>query len=299
MNSRFFHDEDLRLPEPDVVFPLEELPPQDDFLSSSVLESTELSGQTPPHPFTMQQCSEEEAGLAGTMRQGLPEEIDPQADEAEAAKSVKSSENEQKKERIKEKIAKAKEKFPEKRKTIKKETTGLSKKQLQLVRNRISAQRSRDRKRKELQDLAGVNTGLQSTISQLESQLSSANSELALNQRVVEALPEQSRADYYRVRNELLAMQSPLASSPDEQEWAGRPSGGRFRSTLLMATAIVGCLCLVAVVCPFVMSPGTGAASIQGAHQLVPRRLMVEGEKVAEGVRNQHRGESYSLSELQ
>ncbi len=128
------------------------------------------------------------------------------------------------KDRLKEKRSKAKDKFPEKEKLIKKDKV-VDKKQKQLVRNRISAQRSRDRKRSEIVELREENIKL-------------------------------------RIENEQLKAR--LAAAEGQVLQCG-DSGPRHHSSgtktpLLLAAAFVGCICIVCVVQTF--APATNSSGV-------------------------------------
>lgn len=158
------------------------------------------------------------------------------------------------KNRLKRKIEKTKQKFPEKRKLIDNESSEPTKKQLQLLRNRISAQRSRDRKKQELSELSNENQRLRESEAQLQAQLYEAQSEIELNKQVLAKLSESSRAEYYKHRSSLLR-------SHEDQT-----ARGYYRSPLLVAAALLGTMCVLAL-----MSPAFVANS--GHSQLAPRIL--------------------------
>ena len=282
MNSRLFHEDDLQIAD-NILDPFE--PPmdeQDDFLSSTVVESTLISGQTPPHQYNF---VEQELEVPVKKE----EEVFTVPELCEAGdKGARKG-----KDRIKDKIAKAKEKFPEIKKLIKKEETP-SKKQLQLMRNRISAQRSRDRKRKELTEFGEENKKLLEEMKQLHQQLLITNNELAINQKVVDSLSEPSQKEYYRIRTDVLNTSS---FAQDDVEWAGRPSGGRFRNPLMMATMFLACLCIVACFAPMFMGGSSPLVTVSTTGtQLMPRLL----ETADSRIESRYPGPKlYSLAELQ
>ena len=174
---------------------------------------------------------------------------DPSAADATYEDSSSKAVN-SRKDRIKEKVSKAKDKYPPKTKLIKKEPV-LDKKQKQLIRNRISAQRSRDRKRQELSEMQVINDQLVKSKAETESQLAAAMQELGEMKKTVELLSPDSREEFNRIKAGL--------NNPQEEVWAGRPSIKR-RTAFLMAGAMFGCLCLVACLSPFVITNGSAPA---------------------------------------
>jgi len=145
--------------------------------------------------------------------------------------------------RLKRKIEKTKQRLPEKGRS--KDDMELTKKQQQLLRNRISAQKSRDRKKQELIELSDENKKLRESEAQLQTRLFEAQSEIELNKQIIGRLSENSQSEYYKVRNELLN---------NTEEW--RYSRGFFRNPLLMATALLGTICMIALVSPsFISNP--------------------------------------------
>eukprot|EP01022_Parablepharisma_sp_SALTPOND_P017103 TRINITY_DN2663_c0_g1_i2.p1 TRINITY_DN2663_c0_g1~~TRINITY_DN2663_c0_g1_i2.p1 ORF type:complete len:502 (+),score=2.60 TRINITY_DN2663_c0_g1_i2:352-1857(+) len=170
---------------------------------------------------------------------------------ADATYEESSKAPENKKTRIKEKISKAKDKYPAKTKLIKKEPV-LDQKQKQLIRNRISAQRSRDRKKQEVNQLKQMNEFLERSKAETDEKLAMVSTELEMMKKTVELLSPESREEFNRVKAGLVNMGS-------DTEWAGRPS--RRRSPFLLAAAILGCICLIGCLSPFVFV-GNGPAPL-------------------------------------
>lgn len=139
------------------------------------------------------------------------------------------------KSRIKEKVDKAKSKYPQKTKTIKKVPVP-DKRQKQLVRNRLSAQKSRERKRQELQDLRQTNEVLVKSKYEVEEQLALVTEELEMMKTAVDLLSSESRDEFNRIRDGLT----------QEQSWSGKSP--RHRTPLLLAGALLGCICLLGVI---------------------------------------------------
>eukprot|EP00826_Nyctotherus_ovalis_P048269 TRINITY_DN5662_c0_g2_i1.p1 TRINITY_DN5662_c0_g2~~TRINITY_DN5662_c0_g2_i1.p1 ORF type:complete len:253 (-),score=55.33 TRINITY_DN5662_c0_g2_i1:497-1255(-) len=173
------------------------------------------------------------------------------------------------KNRLKRKIERTKQKFPEKRKLIDKEGSEPTKKQLQLLRNRISAQRSRDRKKQELSELSNENQRLRENEAQLQAQLYEAQSEIELNKQILNKLSETSRNEYCKLRNELLCSHE------------GRYSRSYYRNPLLIATALLGTICMVALM-------SSAFVGNSGQSELAPRILVEKAEVPKE----------YSITEL-
>ena len=144
--------------------------------------------------------------------------------------------------RIKEKVSQAKNKYPPKVKLIKKDPE-VDKKQKQLVRNRLSAQRSRERKKQELTDLKLENEVLARSKFEVEQKLAMVSSELDIIKNTVELLSPESREEFNKIHNEL---------NQEYPIWTGKPT--KCRSPILLAGAFLGCFCLIACISPFIIT---------------------------------------------
>lgn len=136
------------------------------------------------------------------------------------------------KSRIKEKINKAKNKLPEKVKAIKKMSV-IDKKQKQLVRNRLSAQKSRERKRQELLSLKETNELLIKSKCEVEERLALVTTELETIKTIVDLLSPESREEFNRISDNLHQEQYLERKSP------------RCRGPSLILGALLGCLCII------------------------------------------------------
>ena len=146
--------------------------------------------------------------------------------------------------KIKEKISRAIDRFPDKTKLIQKPEVS-ARKQKQLFRKRISAQRSREKKNQELILLRNENQMLRTSKTELEEKLVQTTSELEIMNKTVKMLPDENRHEFFRIR-ELLE-----TSMDETEQWEGRPS--RCRGSLLLTGALIGCICLIACISPFVI----------------------------------------------
>jgi hypothetical protein len=154
---------------------------------------------------------------------------------------------------------------PPRRKSVKKKAKCIrksdpsEKKQIKQLRNRISAQQSRDRKKKEAEDLKADTLRLRSESERLAHELKSAQEELDFLHRVVNALPPDSRTEF-----DLLQATIKLYPPTTETEQAARRPGkaaaptashasvnpGSNKSKALMAMVFIGCLCFAACLNP-------------------------------------------------
>ena len=118
------------------------------------------------------------------------------------------------------------------------------KKAIKKMRNRVSAQKSRDRKKKELEDLMDETEKVGSENECLKSKLGVANSELELLHRVVESLPSQGKDQFNKLKAD-------LSSHPHQSKkkcmGAKKPSK---RSHAILATLLIGCVYFASCVNP-------------------------------------------------
>lgn len=142
------------------------------------------------------------------------------------------------KQRIKEKVSKAKAKYPERKKAIKKITVPEQKPSL-AHRNRLSAQRSRERKKEELNLLRQANIELERAKIETEEKLASVISELESMKMAVSLLSPESRDEFSRIH----------ASLTDDSPASAK--GRKRRAPLLLAGALFGCICIVCCILPF------------------------------------------------
>lgn len=103
------------------------------------------------------------------------------------------------------------------------------KKAIKKMRNRMSAQKSRDRKKQELDELKVVNAELASENSELRNQLMAANHELERLHKLMGSLP------------------SKKISKDSPQKLPAKPSK---KCPLLVATLLIGCFCFAACLSP-------------------------------------------------
>lgn len=154
--------------------------------------------------------------------------------------------------RIKDKVNKAKAKYPARKKLMKKVSVA-DRKQVLLLRNRLSAQRSREKKKEELANLKEINEQLEISKREAESQLASVSAELESMRATVDLLSPESKEEFNRLYFGLV--------DPPAQR-------SKRRVSFLMAGALLGCICLVCCLAPFVLPQQTA---------LVPRnRLLLE-----------------------
>eukprot|EP00826_Nyctotherus_ovalis_P033610 TRINITY_DN2732_c0_g1_i4.p1 TRINITY_DN2732_c0_g1~~TRINITY_DN2732_c0_g1_i4.p1 ORF type:complete len:296 (+),score=63.17 TRINITY_DN2732_c0_g1_i4:178-1065(+) len=140
--------------------------------------------------------------------------------------------------RIKEKVSKTKAKYPERKKAIKKVAVPGQKPSL-AHRNRLSAQRSRERKREELNMLKQANIELERAKIEAEDRLALVTSELESMKTAVSLLSPESHDEFTRIHASL-SETSPTSASRR-----------KHRAPLLLAGALFGCICVVCCLLPF------------------------------------------------
>ena len=140
----------------------------------------------------------------------------------------------------KEKIKQNKYKYTERFKIIKKDTIE-DKKQEVILRNRLAAQKSRDRKKLEFFELKSEKELLVKEKQSLEEKLSSVTSELEQMKSAVEQLSSESKKEF----DEIMAKQT------QENSWHGKPS--KCRPSVLLAGALLGCICIICCISPFII----------------------------------------------
>jgi len=143
-----------------------------------------------------------------------------------------------KKARIKNKALRAKTICSEKRKLIRKEPI-LNEKPSLAVRNRLSAQRSREKKRNELSTLKQANERLIKEKQETEEKLALATAELEAMKATVELLSPENRAEFDSIH-------FGLNKAPSTGKVNKRGS-----SLVLAAGALLGCICIIYCFVPF------------------------------------------------
>jgi hypothetical protein len=206
----------------------------------------------------------------GSLQSNVPSlnEQYPPTNEASIGSLDQSKSGNIKKERIKEKITKAKERFPPKTKLIQKDDT-TTKREKQLVRNRLSAQRSRDNKKKELQCLREENNILSDENAELRTQLESANTELTEVHRILESLSPEAKKEYESLKERLLNVKT-----EESEKWSGRPRRG-IKNPIILASLVISCVCIIACLTPVYFSSNSNSAVYVSAGSYAPSRLLV------------------------
>ena len=170
--------------------------------------------------------------------------LSPSTDPPEDSFTVEQADNEpqidnekakNRRSRIKDKVSKAKAKHPEKKKLIKKEPVD-DRKQSLVLRNRLSAQKSREKKKEEVANLKQANEQLERSKQETEEKLALANAELEAMKATVEQLSPEGREEFNRIY------------------FGFTQSKPRYRIPFLMAGALLGCICLVCCIAPFMFT---------------------------------------------
>jgi hypothetical protein len=110
------------------------------------------------------------------------------------------------------------------------------KKAIKKMRNRVSAQKSRDRKKKELDDLKGEADKLSEENNKLKSKLSLMHSDFELLQKVMQALPSESKAQLRKLNVDL---SSSTEKSKNKSVEVKKTSKG---CQLVLATLLMTCV---------------------------------------------------------
>jgi len=274
MNSRLFHEDEKNAIDPSEL-PLEigqtEYMPSDDVYTTTIIDSA--YSQSPPHIET------------------LP---DPLPELSEIHIKKEDTDLESKKSRLRQKIERTKQKYPEKTKLISKEketNSELSKKQLQLVRNRISAQKSRDRKKQELVELANKNSELLQENTSLKNTLANVQNEIQVHNKTLEIMNETARNEYNRARNLILN-----ELNINEAESHGH-NGIRFGNPLILASLlIIGVMCIIGTIS--MNSYSTNFAAPVLSTDLVPSRRLLSSEPKNPDILPIKTNSEYPISEL-
>lgn len=157
---------------------------------------------------------------------------------------IQNNKERNRKPRIKDKALRAKTKCPEKKKLIRKEPISNENPSL-AVRNRLSAQRSRERKREELNTLVQRNEVLTKEKEQTEKKLALANAELEAIRATVDKLSLESKAEFNSIHFGL--------------NKAPTPGKTRKRNSplVLAAASLLSCICIVCCFVPSIFTEDT------------------------------------------
>jgi len=155
--------------------------------------------------------------------------------------------------RMKEKLMKARSRCLEIKKLIMKEPIN-PRKEKRLLKNRASAQKSRERKALELEGLRQENEQLRKINIETETKLSEVTTELNLMKKTVNLLSSDSHEEFNRTRDSLEFI-------ADNESQYNRPSN--FRSSILLAGALFGCLCVIGCISPLIIENNKNAFDVE------------------------------------
>jgi len=183
----------------------------------------------------------------------------PNPDASYEESSKESSKAESKKSKLRKKAEQHKDRNPPKTKAIKKDKE-LDKRTKQLIRNRISAQRSRDRKREELETAKEQNDLLRKEIEEKTQKLSEISREFEETKQAIERMNHEAQEEFYR--------QKALVSSNSQQNT--RRSFGRINPKIALIGTFLGCLCIIGCLTPFM-------GNTNNANNIIPQPVMKRG----------------------
>eukprot|EP00826_Nyctotherus_ovalis_P039413 TRINITY_DN3790_c0_g1_i5.p1 TRINITY_DN3790_c0_g1~~TRINITY_DN3790_c0_g1_i5.p1 ORF type:complete len:350 (-),score=61.36 TRINITY_DN3790_c0_g1_i5:360-1409(-) len=218
---------------------------QDDDLLENEFES--------PGPFCSSECT-----LGDLNQQSIFPENNQLAIEEMKIEQEKML-KEMNKYRMKEKLLKAKSRIPEGDKAIKKEPIN-PRKEKRLLRNRMSAQKSRERKTHELNMLRAENEELRASKAEAEEKLLKATTELDIINRTVKLLPTECREEFTRIKET-------LEYTVDSELWLTKST--KRRNSFLLAGALLGCLCVIGCISPFIIDGYTKDYSVESQMRLL------------------------------
>ncbi len=131
------------------------------------------------------------------------------------------------------------------------EYDSLNIKQKLKIRNRVSAQQSRDRKKKEFDQIKKERDIIIESNQQLKMELKSKEIELSQYEEIVSKLSPKAREEFMRIKTQVTSIFSKdVQPNPNDQERTTQPSqqnqtlrfGRMARNPIIMTTCILGCL---------------------------------------------------------
>jgi hypothetical protein len=236
----------------------------DSQFQSSPEETHQNGSNIPPNPlfgFPYENLNNSNEGNGtnvnmgmGNMHMGMDMGISPQMMEMYMRNQMSSFhsmyQSKLKKQITREKCLNRKTKVIEKKKkrAVAKESyeeRNMSKKQWQLIRNRVSAQESRDRKKQERHKLLRENADFEQENKQLKERLQLKMSELNLCYKVVDQLSDRSKKEFKTLHKKL---SSPFTQNNTVLAMAPKLN---MKNPLLFGTFVLGCIALIAFAAPF------------------------------------------------
>lgn len=221
----------------------------------NLLQGDDLLGNEfeSPGPFCSSECTSGDLNQHPVFPEGNQLTIEEMKVEQE--KMLK----EMNKYRMKEKLLKAKSRLPEGDKAIKKEPVN-PRKEKRLLRNRMSAQKSRERKMHELNMLRAENEELRASKAEVEEKLLKATVELDIMNKTVKLLPTECREEFARIKET-------LEYTVDSELWLTKST--KRRNSFLLAGALLGCICLIGCISPFIIDGHTKEYSVESGMRLL------------------------------